>query len=115
MTTPILQTLLPLVTDYGTRKAVEWLEGNEELAKPDDDLTSFLSRHDIEWDQLEADAQDHIRDAYLESVKSEMGRRLAAGKRGTFIYCPNCGACIYCPNCAVLAGVSHSSPPASQS
>lgn len=72
--TPILETLLPLVTQYAYTKARLWLEGSEELAKPDDDLASFLARHDVEWDQLEAAYQDSIRDTYLEAVREAMRR-----------------------------------------
>jgi hypothetical protein len=79
MNTPILQTLLPLIQSYGTHKAVQFLEGEEELALPDDDLCSFLSRRDVEWDQLETTAQDQIRDAYLEAIKASMAQRLGNG------------------------------------
>lgn len=74
--TPILQTLIPLVTSYGTHKAVQFLEGAEELAFADDDLTSFLARRGVEWDQLETADQDSLRDAYLEAIKLECARRL---------------------------------------
>jgi hypothetical protein len=73
--TPIMQTLLRLVRDYGHNKAVAWLEGEEELALPDDDLTSFLSRHDVEFDQLTESDRDALRDEYLEAVKSTMSSR----------------------------------------
>lgn len=66
--TPILSTLLPLVRDYGTSKARLWLEGEEELAKPDDDLCSFLARQGVEWDLLDGDDQDALRDSYMEAV-----------------------------------------------
>jgi hypothetical protein len=67
--------LLTLVRDYGTRKAIAWLEGNEDLAIADDDLTSFLSRHDVEFDQLTESDRDALRDEYLEAVKSTMSSR----------------------------------------
>jgi hypothetical protein len=66
--TPILANLLPLVRDYGTRKARLWLEGEEELAKPDDDLCSFLARQGVEWDLLDGGDQDSLRDSYMEAV-----------------------------------------------
>lgn len=72
--TPILETLLPLVTQYAHTKARLWLEGSEELAKPDDDLASFLARQDVECDQLAACHQDDIRDTYLEAVREAMER-----------------------------------------
>jgi hypothetical protein len=67
--------LLTLVRDYGTRKAIAWLEGNEDLAIADDDLTSFLSRHDVEFDHLTESDRDVLRDEYLEAVKSTMSSR----------------------------------------
>jgi hypothetical protein len=67
--------LLTLVRDYGLNKAVAWLEGSDELAKPDDDLTSFLSRHDVEFYELDISDQDAIRDFYIEAVKAEMKNR----------------------------------------
>jgi hypothetical protein len=67
--------LLTLVRDYGHNKAVAWLEGNEELAIADDDLTSFLSRHDVEFYELDISDQDAIRDFYIEAVKAEMKNR----------------------------------------
>lgn len=70
-------TLLPLVADYGSRKAILWLEGQEELAKPDDDLCSFLARQDVEWDLLTESDRDTIRDEYLETIKFEMSKGLA--------------------------------------
>lgn len=77
-TTPIIPNVLILVREYGTRKAIDWLEGREELAIPDDDLTSFLARQDIDWDgMLTTDQQDQIRDVYLEAFKAECARRIA--------------------------------------
>lgn len=66
--TPILETILPLVREYGATKARLWIEGSEELAKPDDDLCSFLARNDVEWDQLDGTDQDTIREAYIGAV-----------------------------------------------
>jgi hypothetical protein len=62
--------LLTIVRDYGHNKAVAWLDGEDELAKPDDDLCSFLSRHDVEFDQLTESDRDSLRDVYIESVKA---------------------------------------------
>lgn len=70
--TPILPNILPIVTEYGTKKAKLWLQGEEELAKPDDDLASFLARHDLEWDQLDGTDQDTIREVYTDAVAAEM-------------------------------------------
>lgn len=75
--TPILQTILPLVNSYGTVKALEWIEGREELAIPDDDLTSFLARNDVEFDQLDGSDQDVIREEYLTAVATEVAKRLS--------------------------------------
>ncbi len=74
-TLPLHPQLLALVRDYGHNKAVAWLEGEEELAIADDDLTSFLSRHDVEFDQLTESDRDVLRDEYLEAVKSTMSSR----------------------------------------
>lgn len=71
-----MQTLLPLVREYGSLKARKWLEGEEELAIADDDLTSFLARQDVGWDHLLTVDQDCLRDAYIEAGKTEMARRL---------------------------------------
>jgi hypothetical protein len=76
--TPIISTLLTIVRDYGHNKAVAWLDGEEELAKPDDDLCSFLSRSDTEWDQLTTADQDALRDVYIESVKTTMTSRVSS-------------------------------------
>jgi hypothetical protein len=70
--------VLTLVRDYGHNKAVAWLEGSDELAKPDDDLCSFLSRSDTEWDQLSTADQDLLRDVYIESVKTTMASRVSS-------------------------------------
>lgn len=70
--TPILQTILPLVREYGATKAKLWLQNEEELAKPDDDLCSFLARNAVEWDQLDGTDQDTIREAYTDSVAAAM-------------------------------------------
>jgi hypothetical protein len=69
--------VLTLVRDYGHNKAVAWLEGNEELAIADDDLCSFLSRHDVEFDQLTESDRDTLRDLYLETIKLTFAKRLA--------------------------------------
>jgi hypothetical protein len=70
--------LLTLVRDYGHNKAVAWLEGSEELAIADDDLTSFLSRHDVEFDHLTESDRDALRDLYLETIKLIFAQRLAS-------------------------------------
>lgn len=69
--------LLTLVRDYGRNKAASWLTGEEELAIADDDLTSFLARNDVEFDELLTPAQDALRDEYIESVKAVMSQRLS--------------------------------------
>jgi hypothetical protein len=70
--------LLTLVRDYGHNKAVAWLDGEEELAKPDDDLCSFLSRSDVEFDHLAESDRDALRDEYLETIKLTFAQRLAS-------------------------------------
>lgn len=69
MNTPILETLLPLVQEYARKKARMWMQGEEELAKPDDDLTTFLSTHGVDWDLLPVKEQDEIRDQYIIAVQ----------------------------------------------
>lgn len=75
--TTIAPHLLTIVREYGHNKAVAWLEGEEELAKPDDDLCSFLARHDVEFDRLPESDRDSIRDEYIEYVKTTMRQRLS--------------------------------------
>lgn len=69
MNTPILETLLPLVQEYARKKARMWIQGEEELSKPDDDLTTFLSTHGVDWDLLPVKEQDEIRDQYILAVQ----------------------------------------------
>jgi hypothetical protein len=93
--------LLTLVRDYGHNKAVAWLEGSDELAKPDDDLCSFLSRHDVEFDHLTESDRDVLRDLYLETIKLTFAQRLASTVSGhgdaSYVdiagdkWCPDCG------------------------
>jgi hypothetical protein len=76
--TTIPPYLLTIIRDYGHNKAVAWLDGEDELAKPDDDLCSFLARHDVEFDQLMTADQDQLRDEYIESVKTTMASRVSS-------------------------------------
>lgn len=70
MNTPIIQTLLPLLSFHGQSQAKTFLEGGESIGGTcQDEVIEFLARQDVGWNSLSTAEQDQLTDAYLSGFK----------------------------------------------